>query len=80
MAAAEGEERRGRGKGQDVLTGHAEEVVDGGDVVHGVGEHTNLLLPLLFEELHVILGHLAVGLGSQGQSCINYLQLQIEAH
>lgn len=69
--------RRGRG---DALTGHTEEVVNGGDVVHGVGEHAHLLLPLLFEEHHVIQGHLAVGLARQGQSRVNHLQLQIEAH
>lgn len=59
-----------------MLTGYRQEVVDGGDVVDGVREHAHLLLPLLLKQIHVILGHLAVGFGSQSQRCINHLKLR----
>lgn len=56
------------------LTRHAEEVVNGGDVIHCVSKHSHLLLPLVLKQIHVILGHLAVRLGGQGQGGINHLQ------
>lgn len=55
------------------LTGHAEEVIDGRYVIDGIGEDSDLLLPLLLEQIHIVLGHLTVGLGSKGQRCINHL-------
>lgn len=56
------------------VTWHSQEVIDGGDVIDGVRQHTDLLLPLLFEELHVLLGQLALWFCSQGQGSVDDLQ------
>lgn len=50
---------------EGALTRHTKEVVNGSYVIHGVGEDTDLLLPLLLEQIHIVLGHLTVGLGSE---------------
>ena len=55
-------------------TRHTEEVINGCDVVHGVSEDADLLLPLLLEQVHVVLGNFTVGLGSQSQGRVNHLQ------
>lgn len=57
-----------------LVTWHSQEVVDGRDVVHGVRQHAHLLLPLLLEQIHVLLRQLALGLGSQRQRRVDHLQ------
>lgn len=47
------------------LTRHTKEVINGGYVINGVGEDADLLLPLLLEQFHIVLGHLTVRLGSK---------------
>lgn len=47
------------------LTRHTKEVINGSYVINGVGEDADLLLPLLLEQFHIVLGHLTVRLGSE---------------
>lgn len=56
------------------LTWYGQEVVNGSYVIDGVGQHADLPLPLLLEELHVFLSQLALGFSSQSQGGINDLQ------
>lgn len=56
------------------LTWHGQEVINRGDVVHGLGQYAHLLLPLILENIHVVLSHFALGPSSQSQSRIDDLQ------
>lgn len=54
-------------------TWNGQEVIHGGDVIHGLGQDAHLLLPLILENVHVVLGHLALGAGSQSESSVDNL-------
>lgn len=54
-------------------TWHRKEVVHGGDVIHGFGQDAHLLLPLILENIHVVLSHLALWTGSQSQRSVDDL-------
>ena len=50
-----------------------EEVVNGGDIVHRVGEDLDLVLPGVFEHVHVLQGDLAPGTASQNPRRVDNL-------
>lgn len=56
-----------------LITWYSQEVIDGSDVVHSVRQHTDLPLPLLLEEIHVLLSQFALGFSSQSQRSIDDL-------
>lgn len=56
-----------------LITWYSQEVINGSDVINSIRQHTDLLLPLLFEEIHVFLSQLALGFSSQSQCSINDL-------
>lgn len=56
-----------------LITWHSQEVIDGSDVIHGVRQHTDLPLPLLLEQIHVLLSQFALGFSSQSQCSIDDL-------
>lgn len=55
-------------------TRHRQEVIHRGDVIHSFRQDAYLLLPLIFEHIHIVLSHFALGSGSQSQSCIDNLE------
>lgn len=57
-----------------LITWYGQEVINGSDVIDSIRQHANLLLPLLFEEIHVFLSQLALGFSSQSQRSVNDLQ------
>lgn len=56
-----------------LITWYSQEVIDGSDVIHSVRQHTDLPLPLLLEEIHVLLSQFALGFSSQSQRSIDDL-------
>lgn len=56
-----------------LITWYSQEVINGSDVINSISQHADLLLPLLFEEIHVFLSQLALGFSSQSQCSINDL-------
>jgi len=63
---------------QNVVLGHGEEIVYGGDVVNRLSQNAHLVLPGLTEHFHVFLCDLRARSGSQDLSCVNYLVRIIE--
>ena len=60
-------------KGLFVITWDRKEVIHWGDVIHGLCQHSDLLLPLVFEDVHVVLSNFALRSGSQCESSIDDL-------
>lgn len=54
-------------------TWHGQEVIHRGDVIHSLSQDAYLLLPLIFENIHIVLSHFALGSRSQSESCIDNL-------
>ena len=61
---------------EDVVLGDGEEVVDGGDVVDGVGEDAHLVHPRVAEHLDVLLRNLAPRPRRQDPRGVDHLILQ----
>lgn len=60
-------------KGPFVITWDGKEVIHWGDVIHSLCQHSNLLFPLVFEDVHVVLGNFALRPGSQCESGVDDL-------
>lgn len=56
-----------------LITWDRKKVIHRGDVIHGLRQHSDLLLPLVFEDVHVVLSHFALRPGSQCESGIDDL-------
>ena len=60
-------------KGPFVITWDGKEVIHRGDVIHSLCQHSNLLFPLVLENVHVVLSNFALWPGSQCESSIDDL-------
>ncbi len=61
-------------------TWHGQEVIHRGDVIHSLSQDAHLLLPLILENIHVVLGNLALGAGSQSESSVDNLSRKKDYH
>lgn len=60
-------------RGLFVITWDRKEVIHWRDVIHGLCQHSDLLLPLVFEDIHVVLSNFALWSGCQCESSIDDL-------
>ena len=60
-------------RGLFLITWNRKKVIHRGDVIHSLRQHSDLLLPLVFEDVHVVLSNFALWPGSQGESRIDDL-------
>lgn len=61
-----------------VTTWDGEEVIHWGDVIHSLSQHSDLLFPLVFEDIHVVLSNFALWPGSQGEGSIDDLWVRTQ--
>ena len=59
--------------GPCVVTWDGQEVIHRGDVIHSLCQHSDLLFPLVFEDIHVVLGNFALRPCSQCESGVDDL-------
>lgn len=56
-----------------LITWDRKKVIHRGDVIHGLCQHSDLLLPLVFEDVHVVLSDFALWPGGQCESGVDDL-------